>query len=899
MSQSQSTKRGRETAAADEASSPGSIAATQAQARVHARPRISDVASPPKKRQKDTVYSSDASDGGANASGGDDATDGGIKAIASVARRARRPRLMSAEEKRRRFKEKYSGMTPEQILATVSEGWRSSVYTHYRPPQIIPGPNGTSTYRFICKKYPTKHVDRADSEDSTGNLRRHADCCDPDETAESDLLSIYAHGVTYTAQRMRLLLALWCARRHRPYAIVEDPEIQEVFRMLYSRVYIPSRTTVSRDVRTLHRDMKLGLMQLLAGLSCRLHLCVDGWTSPNVLSFLGITVHWHWDGEIRHVILDFVRLTSAHTRAYLAEKVVECLKEYGIEEKVLVVTCDNAESNAVMLREMAKLVPGFRGPQVRVRCFGHVLNLVVKAILSQFTQKKRASKDSDNTVEAANITRELVNLDDGEPDEDDDNDDHEGDASREAADDAILDTLDDDNPDLILTHAEISAGLLVYEKIMKLSKKVWNSPSIRTELAQLSAAAGLDYEVLIRPVSTRWNTVTEVIERALAMRDVLGDLCDKVQFNRRDGARLRRFMLTDEDWKLLDQLHRLLGPFLFATNQISSSTRALVHEVIPYIDILTEHLDDYTADLELAPSVRAAAQRGRAVLNKYYERTDESIIYRIAMILHPAYKTQYFRDHRWEEEWIEEAKTIIREEWEANYKPADDTDATPAVAGDSAEGSGVSTASKKGAAVVPKANEGKGKAREDHAPSGVSDKAPKQPAGTGRLSAQASANAAMFASVSKNGSRKRANAFDPLEAYLETPPISSVEEPLHHWNLILESSRDDSPDAALARMALDFLSAPAASTDVEQAFSRGHLTVSRLRHSLGEDSVRAGTVVGSWARIPDLLDEELLAKSLKPPTPCPVKKTAAVVAVPASSRAQGGPKKGVEVLVID
>lgn len=116
--------------------------------------------------------SSDASDGGANASGGDDATDGGIKAIASVARHARRPRLMSAEEKRRRFKEKYSGMTPEQILgedlppcllildtdicmssATVSEGWRSSVYTHYRPPQIIPGPNGTSTYRFICKKY--------------------------------------------------------------------------------------------------------------------------------------------------------------------------------------------------------------------------------------------------------------------------------------------------------------------------------------------------------------------------------------------------------------------------------------------------------------------------------------------------------------------------------------------------------------------------------------------------------------------------------------------------------------------------------------------------------------------------------------------------------------------------
>lgn len=116
----------------------------------------------------------------------------------------------------------------------------------------------------MLNRYPTKHVDRADSEDSTGNLRRHADCCDPDETPETELLATYAHGVTYTAARMRLLLALWCARRHRPYAIVEDPEIKEIFRMLYPRVYIPSRTTVSRDVRVIHRDMQEALIELLA-----------------------------------------------------------------------------------------------------------------------------------------------------------------------------------------------------------------------------------------------------------------------------------------------------------------------------------------------------------------------------------------------------------------------------------------------------------------------------------------------------------------------------------------------------------------------------------------------------------------------------------------------------------
>ena len=48
----------------------------------------------------------------------------------------------------------------------------------------------------------------------------------------------------------------------------------------------------------------------------------------------------------------------------------------------------------------------------------------------------------------------------------------------------------------------------------------------------------------------------------------------------------------------------------------------------------------------------------------------------------------------------------------------------------------------------------------------------------------------------------------------------------------------------------------ATSTDAERAFSRGRLTVSRLRHSLSDASVRANTVLGSWARIDDLVPEK-------------------------------------------
>ena len=42
------------------------------------------------------------------------------------------------------------------------------------------------------------------------------------------------------------------------------------------------------------------------------------------------------------------------------------------------VTADNAENNVTMLRELQVLIPTWPGPDMRVRCFAHIINLVVK-----------------------------------------------------------------------------------------------------------------------------------------------------------------------------------------------------------------------------------------------------------------------------------------------------------------------------------------------------------------------------------------------------------------------------------------------------------------------------------------------------------------------------------------
>jgi hypothetical protein len=68
---------------------------------------------------------------------------------------------------------------------------------------------------------------------------------------------------------------------------------------------------------------------------------------------------------------------------------------------------------------------------------------------------------------------------------------------------------------------------------------------------------------------------------------------------------------------------------------MSKSSIPRIHEVIPFMDSLFDALEDFASDESLFPAVRMAAVRGRTVLQKYYGKTDDSIIYRIAMSRFP------------------------------------------------------------------------------------------------------------------------------------------------------------------------------------------------------------------------------------------------------------------------
>jgi hypothetical protein len=118
----------------------------------------------------------------------------------------------------------------------------------------------------------------------------------------------------------------------------------------------------------------------------------------------------------------------------------------------------------------------------------------------------------------------------------------------------------------------------------------------------------------------RWNSVAEMISRALALKPVLYDLCDQAQFNKREGVRLCRYIFQDDEWYLLEQLWPLLNVcftfnsfeyhvdhghqvFLFITKEVSKSAIPHIHQVIPFMDGLFDTLDDYASDRNKLPAV--------------------------------------------------------------------------------------------------------------------------------------------------------------------------------------------------------------------------------------------------------------------------------------------------------
>jgi hypothetical protein len=138
------------------------------------------------------------------------------------------------------------------------QSWRSNIYAHFHV-SLERRLNGSAEqslwFIFTCKTDPARHSAqyraRKDTSSGTNNLLRKSLAC----SARQQPNQFVGHSSTprpFSPARFRALLALWCARNHRPFELVEDDLLSSLVDELRPGTSLPDPTTISRDVKAIY-----------------------------------------------------------------------------------------------------------------------------------------------------------------------------------------------------------------------------------------------------------------------------------------------------------------------------------------------------------------------------------------------------------------------------------------------------------------------------------------------------------------------------------------------------------------------------------------------------------------------------------------------------------------------
>lgn len=97
----------------------------------------------------------------------------------------------------------------------------------------------------------------------------------------------------------------------------------------------------------------------------------DEWTSVAQDHYLTVSVHFVQEGEMKDRVLHTRAVYVSQTGQVVAEEIGDILQEFGVREKVVAITVDNAANMNVAIRRMSI---------TKVACFAHTLNIAAQKL---------------------------------------------------------------------------------------------------------------------------------------------------------------------------------------------------------------------------------------------------------------------------------------------------------------------------------------------------------------------------------------------------------------------------------------------------------------------------------------------------------------------------------------
>lgn len=192
------------------------------------------------------------------------------------------------------------------------------------------------------------------------------------------------------ADTIRDLRAKLVVDMNLPLTVFENQYMQELFHLYDPTLdsIASSHWSIRQDIDKLYMSYKEVLYKDLNHALTRIHLSFDMWTSPNNKAMMAVTAHYI-DLSKRHqsCLLGLRQHEGDHSGARLSQTLSAVVSEWGLTSREIgVVIADNATSNDTCLEHFWQMTDPDLSPSDikhrRVRCYGHILNLVAKAFFS-------------------------------------------------------------------------------------------------------------------------------------------------------------------------------------------------------------------------------------------------------------------------------------------------------------------------------------------------------------------------------------------------------------------------------------------------------------------------------------------------------------------------------------
>jgi hypothetical protein len=611
------------------------------------------------------------------------------------------------------------------------------------------------------------------------------------------------------------LLCAWIVCAHVAFHQVENIHFRNLLYYLNARAQdlLPDTAdTVRNWVMELYNKQREEVSAALRESPFRIHWSFDLWTSSNNKPILGIVAHW-MDNTFhkRNTLLGMREMEGAHSGANIQATLWKVLEELELQRgpKLGYFMLDNASSNTTALTTLEHRLenPGdpssfFSAAERRLHCFGHILNLIARRILYGTGVNVEVGQDT--------LTMEEETL-------------------------AIQ-----KERDLIVQWRKLGPlgklrNIVTYvrgspQRIQRFLAIRIHTTEADNEIQTASAAELL----LVAENDTRWNSTFAMIERGLKLQN-------NVNFFVTTTPDLHADALDAADWTVLKELIQILQPFEKATKALEGRAENGIHgtigEVLPALiglkKKLTARYDEYKSrrdhgkeeHLKTAFKIlETSVNNGLDHLDKYIKITTEIPVYLAAIVLDPRLKWEGLENiTRLEHptltsyaEWVQNAKCQVQSLWEQQYK-GDDTEESPNHMSSPEEASidflhALIMDVARAPPPLPEAG----------APSSTKGKGRK---GQGGRRPKTSIGAAQVVDDT--------STLDEYQRWLKEARDATVTDLIEYWKF----KRSSYPRLAL--MALEILTIPAMSAEVERVFSSAKQTITDRRARLKVDIIEA------------------------------------------------------------